>query len=149
MDSGGGFGDGLDGDRGRGVPRPRVGLAGGDGRLWRVDGGALRDRDVDEGLDGVLLCGHLRGGGSRPGEGGAGSCLGFGLGFGFCAGPLLLPSRLLGFLGLRGVVWVVLVMLLLVVVVVVVVVVLLRAVLRFGFRFWFWVRFCRWGLARG
>ena len=45
----------LDGDRSRGVPRPRVGLAGGGGCLWGVDGGALEDRDVDKGLDGVVL----------------------------------------------------------------------------------------------
>ena len=41
---GGGSGAGLDGDGGRGVPRPRVGLAGGAGGLWGMDDGALGDR---------------------------------------------------------------------------------------------------------
>ena len=53
--SGSGWGAGLDGDRCRGVPRPRVGLAGGGGGLRGVDDGALGDGDVDEGLDGVKL----------------------------------------------------------------------------------------------
>ena len=52
---GGGSGAGLDGDGGRGVPRPWVGLAGGGGGLWGMDDGALGDADVDEGLDGVVL----------------------------------------------------------------------------------------------
>ena len=52
--SGGGLGTGLNGDRGRAVPRPLVGLAGGGGGLWGVDDGALGDGDVDEGLDGVV-----------------------------------------------------------------------------------------------
>ena len=99
VDSGGGLGAGLDGDRGRGVPRPRVGLAGGGGGLCGSDGGALGDGDVDEGLDGLVLCGRLRGGGSRWGDGGPG-CGGCGvlalvLGRVWVrAGPLLLPSRL-------------------------------------------------------
>ena len=41
--SGGGFEAGLNGDRGRGVPRLRVGLADGGGGLWGVDDGALGD----------------------------------------------------------------------------------------------------------
>ena len=49
---GGGSGAGLNGDCGRGVPRPSVGLAGGGGSLRRVDDGALGDKDVDEALDG-------------------------------------------------------------------------------------------------
>ena len=60
---GGGSGAGLEGDGGRGVPRPWVGLAGGGGGLWGVDDGALGDGDVDEGLDGVVLGGRLCGGG--------------------------------------------------------------------------------------
>ena len=44
---GGGSGAGLDGDGGRGVPRPWVGLAGGGGGLWGVDDGALGDGDVE------------------------------------------------------------------------------------------------------
>ena len=63
--SGGGLGAGLNGDRGRGVARPRVGLAGGGGGLWGVDDGALGDGDVDEGLNGVVLGGRLCGGGGR------------------------------------------------------------------------------------
>ena len=46
---GGGSGAGLDGDGGRGVPRPWVGLAGGGGGLWGMDDGALGDGDVEEG----------------------------------------------------------------------------------------------------
>ena len=65
-------GDQLDGDCGRGVPRPWVGLAGGGGGLWRMDDGALGDGDVDEGLDGVVLGGRLCGGGGRWWEGGMG-----------------------------------------------------------------------------
>ena len=91
VDNGGGLGTWLDSDRGRGVPRSRVGLAGGGGCLLRVDNGALGDGDVDEGLDGVGLCGRLHGGDSCWGEGGlrcvrAGSWLGFGLGFGLGRG---------------------------------------------------------------
>ena len=59
---GGGPGAGLDGDGGRGVPRPWVGLAGSGGGLWGMDDGALGDGDVDEGLDGVVLGGRLCGG---------------------------------------------------------------------------------------
>ena len=75
---GGGLGAGLDGDGGRGVPRPWVGLAGGGGGLWGMDDGALGDGDADEGLDKVVLGGRLcRGGGCRR-EGGAG-CGGWGV----------------------------------------------------------------------
>ena len=59
---------GIGGDRGWGVPCPRVGLAGGGGRLWGMDDGALGDGDVDEGLDGVVLCCRLLGDGSRGGQ---------------------------------------------------------------------------------
>ena len=41
LGSGGRLGAGLKRDRGRGVPRPRVGLAGGGGGLFGVDDGAL------------------------------------------------------------------------------------------------------------
>ena len=73
-----GLGAGLDGDGGRGVPRPWVGLAGGGGGLWGTDDGTLGDGDVDEGLDGVVLGGRLCGGGGCRGEGGAG-CGGWGV----------------------------------------------------------------------
>ena len=69
---GGGSGAGLDGDAGRGVPRPWVGLAGGGGGLWGMDDGALGDGDVDEGLDGVVLGGRLCGGTGCLWEGGVG-----------------------------------------------------------------------------
>ena len=72
MGSGGGSGAGLNGDYGRGVPRPWVGLASGGGGLWGVDDGALGDGDVNEGLDGVVLGGRLCGGGSPWWEGGVG-----------------------------------------------------------------------------
>ena len=75
---GGGLGAGLDGDGGRGVPRPWVGLAGGGGGLWGMDDGALGDGDADEGLDGVVLGGRLCGGGGCLREGGAG-CGGWGV----------------------------------------------------------------------
>ena len=75
---GGGLGAGLDGDAGRGVPRPWVGLAGGGGGLWGMDDGALGDGDADEGLDGVVLGGRLCGGGGCRREGGAG-CGGWGV----------------------------------------------------------------------
>ena len=65
MGGGGGSGAGLDGDCGRGVPRPWVGLAGGGGGLWGMDDGALGDEDVHEGLDGVVLGGRLCSGGGR------------------------------------------------------------------------------------
>ena len=51
----GGLGAGLDGDGGRGVPRPWVGLASGGGGLRGMDDGALGDGDADEGMDGVVL----------------------------------------------------------------------------------------------
>ena len=73
-----GLGAGLDGDGGRGVPRPWVGLAGGGGGLWGMDDGALGDGDADEGLDGVVLGGRLCGGGGCRREGGAG-CGGWGV----------------------------------------------------------------------
>ena len=66
---GGGSGAGLDGDGGRGVPRPWVGLAGGGGGLWGMDDGALGDGDADEGLDGVVLGRLCGGGGCRWVEG--------------------------------------------------------------------------------
>ena len=107
--SGGGLGAGLNGDRGRGVPRPEVGLAGGVGGLWGLVDGALGDGDVEEGLDGVVLVGRLCGGSSRWGEGGSGRG-----GWGVLpsvwvmvwvrAGSLVLPSYLLWFLRLCGVV---------------------------------------------
>ena len=75
---GGGSGAGLDGDGGRGVPRPWVGLAGGGGGLWGMDDGALGDGDADEGLDGVVLGGRLCGGGGCRRVGGAG-CSGWGV----------------------------------------------------------------------
>ena len=78
MAGGGGLGARLNGDFGRGIPRPRVGLTGGGGCLWGVDGGALGDGDVDEGLDGVVLGGRLCGGGGRWWEGGMG-CGGWGV----------------------------------------------------------------------
>ena len=65
MGGGGGSGAGLDGDCGRRIPRPWVGLAGGGGGLWGMDDGALGDGDVDEGLKGVVLGGRLCGGGGR------------------------------------------------------------------------------------
>ena len=69
---GGGSGAGLDGDGGRGVPDPWVGLAGSCGGLWGMDDGALGDGDVDEGFDGVVLGGRLCGGGCCRWEGGVG-----------------------------------------------------------------------------
>ena len=69
---GGGSLAGLNGDGGRGVPRPWVGLAGGGGGLWGMDDGPLGDGDVHEGLDGVVLGGRLCGGGGRWWEGGVG-----------------------------------------------------------------------------
>ena len=73
-----GSGAGLDGDGGRGVPRPWVGLAGGSGGLLGMDDGALGDGDVDEGLDGVVLGCRLCGGGGCRSEGGVG-CGGWGV----------------------------------------------------------------------
>ena len=75
---GGGLGAGLDGDGGRGVPRAWVCLAGGGGGLRWMDDGALGDRDVNEGLDGVVLGGRLCGGGRCRWEGGVG-CGGWGV----------------------------------------------------------------------
>ena len=73
MGSGDGSGAGLNGDCGRGVPHPWVGLASGGGGLWGVDDGALGDGDANEVLDGVVLGGRLCGGGGRWWEGGVGS----------------------------------------------------------------------------
>ena len=135
---GGGSGAGLNGDRGRGVSRPRDGLAGGGGDLWEVDDGALGDEDVDEGLGGVVFGGRFWGGGSRLGGGGSLGNAEWGVlawvwvSVWVRAGSLLLLLYLLSFLGLCGVV---LVMLLLVVLVVV----LLLLVLSFRFRCWFGV----------
>ena len=78
MGSRGGSGAGPNGDCGRGVPRPWVGLASSGGGLWELDDGALGDRDVDEGLDGVVLGGRLCGGGGIWWEGGVG-CGGWGV----------------------------------------------------------------------
>ena len=78
MGRGGGSGAGLDGDGGRGVPRPWVSLAGGGGGLWGMEDGALGDGDADEGLDGVVLGGRLCGGGGCRWEGGVG-CGGWGV----------------------------------------------------------------------
>ena len=75
---GGGSGARLDGDGGRGVPRPLVRLAGGGGGLWGMDDGAPGDGDVDEGFDGVVLGGQLCGGGGCWWEGGVG-CGGWGV----------------------------------------------------------------------
>ena len=94
---GGGLGAGFDGDGGRGVPRPLVGLAGGGGGLWGMDDGALGDGDADEGLDGVVLGGRLCGGGGCRWEGGVG-CGGWGV-----LAWVRVPVRavLLGFVSLR------------------------------------------------
>ena len=84
---GGRSGAGLDGDVGRGVPRPWVGSAGGGGGLLGMDDGALGDGDVDEGLNWVVLRGRLCGGCGCRREGGVG-CGGWGvlLGLGFGLG---------------------------------------------------------------
>ena len=75
---GGGSVAGLDGDGGRGVPRPWVGFAGGGGGFWGMDDGALGDGDVDTGLDGVVLGSRPYGGGGCRWEGGVG-CGGWGV----------------------------------------------------------------------
>ena len=132
---GGRSGAGLNGDGGRGVLRPWVGLDGGSGGLWGMDDGALGDGDADEGLDGVVLGGRLCGGGGR--------CWGRGVG---CGGwGVLAWVRVsvrvvsLGFVslrlwccGLRGVVLVVVLLL---------VVHLVWRRLQFWVGFWFGVRF--------
>ena len=74
---GGGLGAGFDGDGGRGVPRPWVGLAGGCCGLRGMDDGALGEGDADEGLDRVVMGGRLCGGGGCRWEGGVG-CGGWG-----------------------------------------------------------------------
>ena len=134
------MGAGLNGDRRRGVPSPRVGLAGGGGGLRGVDIGALGDGDIDKGLDGVVLGGRLCGGGTRCGGGGGSGCVGWGVPAWVWvrvlvrAGLPVVPSYPWWFFGLCGAVLVLLL-------VVLVVVVLLRVVLTFGFRFWFGVGF--------
>ena len=128
VDSGGGSGAGLGGDSDGGVPCPRVGLAGAAGSLWGVDGGVFGDRNVSDGLDGVLLCGCLRGRGPCWGQGGGGYC---GRGVLVAGAPLaLLP--LIWLLGVRLVVLVGLVVLVL----------LWSAVLllALGFQLWFGFR---------
>ena len=75
---GGGSAAGLDGDGGRGVPRPWVGLASGGGGLWGMDDRALGDGDVHVGLDGVMLGGRLCGGVGCRWEGSVG-CGGWGV----------------------------------------------------------------------
>ena len=142
VDSGGGFRAWLDGDRGRGVPRP-LGRSG--RRWWWFVGGGWSGAwrwGCGRGIEGVVLLGRLRGDGSPWGQGDSGCC---GCGVlvwvwvmvGVRAGVflVLIPSAFCNFIELCGVVWVVLVMLL----VVVVVVVLLRAVLSFGLLFLFGV----------
>ena len=131
----GGSGAGLNGDCGLGVPRPLVGLAGGGGGLWRMDDGALGDGDVDEGFEGVVLGGHLCGGGGRMWEGGVG-CGGVGV---LAWVRVWVRAVSLGFVllclwccGLRGLVLVVVVLL------------LVRSIgrqLGFGVAFWFGVPF--------
>ena len=104
VDSWGRLGAGLGGDRGRGIPRRQVGLAGDGGGLWVVDGRALGDGDVDKELDRLVMWGRLRGDGSRRGQGGSG-CGGCGVlvrvwvRVRVRAGArlVLLPSRLLYF----------------------------------------------------
>ena len=70
--SGGGSGARLNGDCGRGVPRPWVGLAGSGGGLWGPEDRAFGDRDINKGSDGVVLGGRLFGGGGRWWEAGVG-----------------------------------------------------------------------------
>ena len=79
-----------------------------------MDDGALRDGNVDEGLDGVVLGGRLCGGGGCLGEGGLG-CGGRGV---LVRVRVLVSAVLLGVLplrlwcwGLRGVVLVVVLLL--------------------------------------
>ena len=108
MSSGGGLEAGLYGDRGPGVPRPWVGLAGGGGGLSGLGDGALGYGDVDEGLDGVVLGGRPCGGGGRWGEGGSG-CGGWGpwfrLGFGLGRCRLSCGCRFCGVGGCAGRCW--------------------------------------------
>ena len=126
---GGGSGAGLNGDCGGGVPRPWVGLAGGGGGLWGMDDGALGDGDVDEGLEGVVWGGRLRGCGGRWWEGSV-RCGGWGVlawvRVWVRAVSLGFASLRLGCCGLCGVV---------------LVVVLLPVVRSFGCRLWFGVGF--------
>ena len=135
MGGGGGSGAGLDGECGRGVPRPWVGLTGGGGGLWGMDDGALGDGDVDEGLDGVMLGGRLCGGGGGWWEGGVG-CGWWGVlawvRVWVRAVSLRFVSLRLFCCGLRGVVFVVVLLL---------VVRSFGRWLGFGVRFWFGVRF--------
>ena len=78
MGSRGRSGAGLNGDCGRGVPLPWVGLASGGDGLLGADDGALADGGRDEGLDGVVLGGRLCSGGGCWWEGGVG-CGGLGV----------------------------------------------------------------------
>ena len=114
MGGGGGSAAGPNGDCGRGVPRPWVGLAGGAGGLWGVDDRALGDGDVDEGLDEVVLGSRLCGGGGRWWDGGVG-CGGWGVSalvrVWVRAVSLGLASMCLWCCGLRGVVLVVVLLL--------------------------------------
>ena len=129
------------------MPRPLVGLASGGCGLWGVDDGALGDGNVDEGLDGVVLGGRLCGCGCPWGEGGSG-CGGLGVlawvsvRVWVRAGSLLLPSYFMWFLGLCGVVSVMLLL-------VVVVMLLLRVVLSSGFQVLIWGRALGWGPVPG
>ena len=86
---GGGSGAGLDDDGGRGVPRPRVGLAGGGGGLWGMDDGALGDgmlTTVWTGLCWVAASAVAAAAGGRRAWvlAGRGSWLGLGSGLGRC-----------------------------------------------------------------
>ena len=77
-----GLGAGLDGDGGRGVPRPWVGLAGGGGGLWGMDDGA---GVVPGGFVSLRLRCCVCSRGRRLGFGvgfGVGVRFGFGVGFG-------------------------------------------------------------------
>ena len=125
----------LDGDCGRGDPRPWVRLSVGGGGFWGMDDGALGDGDVDEGLDGDVLVGRLCGGGGRWWEGGVG-CGGRGI---LAWVKLLVRAVSLGLALLRLWCWglpggpMVVVLLL--------VVRSFGCRLGFGVGFWFWVRF--------
>ena len=132
---GGGSGAGLNGDCGRWIPRPWVGLAGSGGGLREIDDGALGEGDVDEGLGGVLLGGRLCGGRGRWWEGGLG-CGGWEVlawvSVWVRAVSLGFASLRLWCCGLRGVVLVVVLLL---------VVRLFGCRFGFGVGFWFGVRF--------
>ena len=76
----------VNGDCGRVVPRPLVGLVSGSGGLWGVDDRVLGDGDVNEGLDGVVLSGRPCGGGGPWWGGGRGLWWMGGPGFGYGLG---------------------------------------------------------------